>query len=95
MVGNTNLSRESGEPYPASHFANAHSSAGQGTSPVSQNNFLWVFPTTLATIREVPLLPRLLQVGLKSHGLLLVNGIDGAVVTVAVYTNFTPTTPFP
>ena len=44
VVGNTNLSRESGEPYPASHFANAHSSAGQGTSPVSQNNFCGCSP---------------------------------------------------
>ena len=44
MVGNTDLSRESGEPYPASHFANAHSSAGQGTSPVSQNNFCGCSP---------------------------------------------------
>ena len=44
--------------------------------PQFPRRILWVFPTTLATIREVPLLPRLLLAGLKSHGLLLVELVD-------------------
>ena len=93
MVGNTNFSRESGEPYPALRFATLRGRLCRGPPQFPGIIFLSV-PHHSGYYSWVPLLPRLLQLGLQIHGLLFVGLVDGAGYKNSIVTDGAETMEF-